>query len=33
MVALAEPWRPHRSAAARLLWHLYRHPGVPLGEG
>ena len=32
MVALAEPWRPHRSAAARLLWHLYRHPGVPLGE-
>jgi DNA-3-methyladenine glycosylase II len=33
MVELAEPWRPHRSAAARLLWHLYRHPGVPLGEG
>jgi DNA-3-methyladenine glycosylase II len=33
MVALAEPWRPHRSAAARLLWHLYRHPGVPTGEG
>ena len=27
--ALAEPWRPHRSAAARFLWHLYRHPGVP----
>ena len=26
---LAEPWRPHRSAAARFLWHLYRHPGVP----
>ncbi|MGQ0663678.1 MAG: DNA-3-methyladenine glycosylase family protein [Pseudomonadota bacterium] len=20
---LAEPWRPHRSAAARLLWHYY----------
>ena len=23
-------WRPHRSAAARLLWHLYRHSGVPV---
>ena len=30
-LALGEAWRPHRSAAARLLWHLYRHPGVPLG--
>jgi DNA-3-methyladenine glycosylase II len=32
MLALAEPWRPYRSAAARFLWHLYRHPGVPEGE-
>jgi len=32
MTALAEAWRPHRSAAARLLWHLYRHPGVALGR-
>ncbi len=31
MVALAAPWRPHRSAAARFLWHLYRHPGLPEG--
>lgn len=30
MIALAEPWRPHRSAAARFLWHIYRHPGVPV---
>jgi len=30
MAALAEAWRPHRSAAARFLWHLYRHPGVAL---
>ena len=29
MVALGEPWRPHRSAAARFLWHFYRHPGLP----
>jgi DNA-3-methyladenine glycosylase II len=29
MMELAEPWRPHRSAAARFLWHTYRHPGVP----
>ncbi len=29
MRALGEPWRPYRSAAARFLWHLYRHPGVP----
>jgi len=26
---LAEGWRPHRSAAARFLWHAYRHPGLP----
>ena len=32
MRALAEPWRPHRSAAARFLWHLYRHPGLPEGS-
>lgn len=24
-----EAWRPHRSAAARFLWHYYSHPGVP----
>lgn len=29
MRALAEPWRPFRSAAARFLWHIYRHPGLP----
>ena len=23
--ALAEPWRPHRALAARLLWHHWRH--------
>ncbi len=28
MDRLAEPWRPHRSAAARFLWHTYRHPGL-----
>ncbi len=22
---LAEPWRPHRALAARLLWHHWRH--------
>ncbi len=27
--ALAEAWRPYRSAAARFLWHAYRHPGLP----
>ncbi len=32
MRALAEPWRPHRSAAARFMWHLYRHPGLPEGR-
>lgn len=26
---LAERWRPYRSAAARFLWHAYRHPGAP----
>lgn len=25
MVALAEPWRPYRGTAARLLWAYYRH--------
>ena len=30
---LAEAWRPWRSAAARFLWHIYRHPGVPTPEG
>lgn len=33
MRALGEAWRPYRSAAARFLWHLYRHPGVALGSG
>jgi len=33
MRTLGEAWRPHRSAAARFLWHLYRHPGVALGRG
>ncbi len=28
MDRLAEPWRPSRSAAARFLWHYYRHPGL-----
>jgi DNA-3-methyladenine glycosylase II len=31
MIGLAESWRPYRSAAARFLWHIYRHPGVPNG--
>lgn len=31
MQALGETYRPHRSAAARFLWHFYRHPGVVLG--
>lgn len=31
MIELAKSWRPHRSAAARFLWHIYRHPGVPDG--
>ena len=29
MEAIALPGRPWRSAAARFLWHVYRHPGVP----
>ena len=33
MVALAAPWRPHRSAAARFMWHAYHHPGLPEGGG
>ena len=32
MVELAEPWRPYRSAAARFMWHAYRHPGLPEGS-
>ena len=28
MVKLAEPWRPYRSYAARLMWHYYKNaPG------
>lgn len=27
--ALAADWAPHRSAAARFLWHFYRHQGLP----
>jgi len=30
MRRLGEAWRPHRSAAARLFWHYYRHAGVAL---
>jgi len=29
LVAMSEAWRPFRSAAARFLWHFYRHQGVP----
>ncbi|MBK1670980.1 hypothetical protein CKO28_23500 [Rhodovibrio sodomensis] len=29
MREIAAAWRPHRSAAARFLWHAYRHPGAP----
>jgi DNA-3-methyladenine glycosylase II len=29
MLEIGQPWRPHRSAAARFLWHFYHHPGVP----
>ena len=29
MREIAQLWRPHRSAAARFLWHAYRHPGMP----
>ena len=28
MEVLAEPWRPWRAVAARLLWSYYRHAGV-----
>ena len=28
MEVLAEPWRPWRAIAARLLWAYYRHTGV-----
>ncbi len=28
MEILAEPWRPWRAVAARLLWAYYRHAGV-----
>jgi DNA-3-methyladenine glycosylase II len=28
MRKLGQAWRPHRSAAARFLWHYYSHPGV-----
>ena len=33
MLEIGEPWRPYRSAAARFLWHFYRHEGVALGNG
>ncbi len=29
MLEMGQAWRPHRSAAARFLWHLYHHPGLP----
>ena len=29
MLEIGALWRPHRSAAARFLWHFYHHPGVP----
>jgi DNA-3-methyladenine glycosylase II len=29
LLKLAEPWRPFRSYAARMLWHYYRN-GRPL---
>jgi DNA-3-methyladenine glycosylase II len=29
---IAAPWQPYRSAAARFLWHIYRHPGAPWGD-
>ncbi len=32
MRELAAPWRPHRSAAARFMWHAYHHPGLPEGR-
>jgi len=33
MLDIGAPWRPYRSAAARFLWHFYRHEGVALGNG
>jgi DNA-3-methyladenine glycosylase II len=37
MAALAEPWRPYRAVAARLLWSYYRvmkkREGVPTDSG
>ncbi len=29
--AMAEPWRPWRSVAARLLWQVYRQPPIESG--
>lgn len=29
--AIAEPWRPHRGAAAIFAWHHYKVNGAPLG--
>ena len=29
MIEIGAAWRPYRSAAARFLWHLYHHPGIP----
>ena len=29
--AVAEPWRPHRGAAAIFAWHHYKVSGAPLG--
>jgi DNA-3-methyladenine glycosylase II len=26
---IAAGWRPYRGPAARFLWHIYRHPGMP----
>lgn len=31
--ALAEPWRPHRSTAARLVWHWYVNARKPVRSG
>jgi DNA-3-methyladenine glycosylase II len=28
LIALAEPWRPWRSVAARFLWHYYRNAPI-----
>lgn len=30
---IGERWRPHRSAAARIVWHGYLHSRGRLGEG